>query len=110
MRDTHGRRTCTCTLLKSIGKKTGKNPTPQRFCASARNAPTLQRDLTNAISNCRVLPPLDAPAHSNAKLKTLNKTTVTVDRNAAPIAATTHSANRYGQANKKLHATQTIDI
>jgi len=45
-----------------------------------------------------VLPPLDAPAHSNAKHKTLNKTTVTVDRNEAPIAATTHSANRYKQA------------
>jgi len=37
------------------------------------------RRLTNAIRNCRVLPALDAPAHSNAKLKTINKTTVTVD-------------------------------
>ncbi len=46
------------------------------------------------IRNCRALPPLNVPARSNAKLKTFNQTTVTVDRNVAPIAATAHTANR----------------
>jgi len=47
------------------------------------------------IRNCRALPSLYAAARSNAKLKTFNQTMVTVDKNAAPIAATAHTANRW---------------
>jgi len=51
---------------------------------------------TNGIRNCRALPPLYVPARSNAKLKAINLTTVTVDMNVAPIAATAHTVNRCG--------------